>query len=162
MNKLIRLWNEYLSQALFTTHVWLHTVIKKSSFYLLYKIHFRILSDDNLLISSNVSVTDSEKWINQVNHVKMMINELLLNQVIQTQWIKNSVVTKLQLKKNDWVLVWNKESQKFQLKWFKLYKILKSHSFDTYALMKSDDCVLHNLINESRLIKTEVNDLKWL
>ena len=49
MNKLIWLWNEYLSQTLFIVCVWLHVITKKSFFYLLYKVHFWIFVDDNKL-----------------------------------------------------------------------------------------------------------------
>jgi len=45
-------------------------------------------------------------------------------------------------KKEDWVFIWNKESQKFKTKWFKSYKILKTHSLKTYTLKMVTECVL--------------------
>jgi len=45
-------------------------------------------------------------------------------------------------KKEDWVLIWNEKSQKFKAKWFKSYKILKTHSLRIYALKILIRCVL--------------------
>jgi len=45
-------------------------------------------------------------------------------------------------KKEDWVLIQNKESQKFKVKWFESYKILKTYLLETYALEMFMRCVL--------------------
>ena len=50
------------------------------------------------------------------------------------------------IKKEDWVFIWNEESQKFKAKWFEFYKILKTHLLETYALKMLTECVLWNLI----------------
>ena len=47
MSKLTWLWNEYFSQTLFAVYVWLYVIMKKNSFYLLYKIHSQISINDN-------------------------------------------------------------------------------------------------------------------
>jgi len=52
-------------------------------------------------------------------------------------------------KKEDWVFIWNEESQKFKAKWFKSYKILKTHSLKTYALEMFTEHVLQNLIYDN-------------
>ncbi len=46
------------------------------------------------------------------------------------------------IKKEDWMLIQNEESQKFKAKWFKSYKILKTHSLETYTLEMFTECVL--------------------
>ena len=89
MNKLTQLWNEYLSQTLFVAHVWLYVIIKKSSFYLLYKIHSWISADDNELKRID-EIQNSEKCIKQMNYVKMLTNELLLNRVLKMKKSKIS------------------------------------------------------------------------
>ena len=62
MNKSTQLWNEYLSQTLFVTHVWLHAITKKSSFYLLYRIHSQISVDNNELKRTD-EIQNSKKHI---------------------------------------------------------------------------------------------------
>ncbi len=52
-------------------------------------------------------------------------------------------------KKEDWVLIWNEESQKFKAKWFESYKILKTHLLETYALEMFTECILWNLIHNN-------------
>ncbi len=59
-------------------------------------------------------------------------------------------------KKEDWVLIWNEESQKFKAKWFKSYKILKTHSLETYALKMFTECVLQNLIHDNWFVKAHI------
>ena len=59
-------------------------------------------------------------------------------------------------KKEDWMLIWNEESQKFKVKWFKSYKILKTHSLKTYTLKMFTECVLWNLIYNNWLIKAYI------
>ncbi len=59
-------------------------------------------------------------------------------------------------KKEDWMLIWNEESQKFKAKWFESYKILKTHSLKTYALKMFTECVLQNLIHDNQLMKAHI------
>jgi len=61
-------------------------------------------------------------------------------------------------KKEDWMLIWNEESQKFKAKWFESYKILKTYSLETYALKMLTECVLQNLIHDNQLIKAHIFD----
>ncbi len=61
-------------------------------------------------------------------------------------------------KKEDWMLIWNEELQKFEAKWFESYKILKTHSLETYALEMLTECVLWNLIYNNWLVKAHIFD----
>ncbi len=63
--------------------------------------------------------------------------------------IHNETVWLSTTKKEDWVLIWNEELQKFKAKWFESYKILKTHSLETYALEMFTECVLWNLIYDN-------------
>ena len=64
--------------------------------------------------------------------------------------------------KSNWVLIYNKELKKFQLKWFESYYVLKAHSLEMYTLKKLSEQILQNLINKVRLIKTNVKKFKHL
>ena len=161
MSKSMWLWNEYLSQTLFIICVWLHAVTKKSSFYLLYKIHSWISADNNESKRTD-EIQNSEKHIKQMNHVKMLINELLLNRTLKIKKIRDVKMIQTCFEKNNWVLICNKESEKFQLKWFKSYHMLKAHSLETYALKKFSEQILQNLINKARLIKTDMKKSEHL
>ncbi len=62
-------------------------------------------------------------------------------------------------KKEDWVLIQNEELQKFKAKWFESYKILKTHSLETYALEMFTEHVLQNLIHDNQLVKAHIFDV---
>jgi len=59
-------------------------------------------------------------------------------------------------KKEDWVLIWNEESQKFKAKWFKSYKILKTYLLEIYALEMFTEYVLQNLIHNNWFVKAYI------
>ena len=161
MNKLIWLWNKYLSQTLFIVCVWLHVIMKKSSFYLLYKIHFQIFINNNELKRTD-KIQNSKKYIKQMNHVKMLTNKLLLNKTLKIKKIKNVKMIQTCFKKSDWILIHNKKLKKFQLKWFEFYCVLKAHFLEIYTLKKLSKQILQNLINKVRLIKTDVKKSEYL
>ena len=161
MSKSTQLWNEYFSQTLFVVHVWLHAVIKKSSFYLLYRIHSWISVNNNKSKKTD-EIQNSKKHIEQMNHVKILINKLLLNRALKTKKIRDIKMIQTHFKKSNWILIHNKELKKFQLKWFESYYMLKAHSLEMYALKKLSEQILQNLINKVRLIKTDVKKSEHL
>ncbi len=63
--------------------------------------------------------------------------------------ICNEIVQLSITKKEDWVFIWNEEFQKFKAKWFKFYKILKTHLLRTYTLKMLTEYVLWNLIHNN-------------
>ena len=97
-----------------------------------------------------------------MNHIKMLINKLLLNRALKTKKIKNIKIIQTHFKKNNWVLICNKESKKFQLKWFKSYHMLKAHSLEIYILKKLSRQILQNLINKVKLIKIDMKKSEHL
>ena len=168
VGKPIRLWDEFLPQSLFAAWIRQHTVTKLSPFYLLYSLHPCIPLDQNdTPTNTNVGVdvvnNQFTDCIGQVNHTRVLVNELLLAHTICMQWICDSLVKESHFKPGTWVLVWNEGSEKYQPHWFRLYKVLKSHPLGTYALQElQGDQVLKNLINGSRLIEANVEDPEWL
>ncbi len=81
--------------------------------------------------------------------IQAIINEILLWKTIESKTICNETVWLSTIKKEDWVLIWNEKSQKFKVKWFESYKILKTHLLETYALRMLTECVLQNLIHNN-------------
>jgi len=73
--------------------------------------------------------------------------------------ICNETVQLSTTKKEDWVLIRNEESQKFKVKWFESYKILKTHLLKTYALEMFIECVLWNLIHNNQFVKAHIFDI---
>ena len=71
-----------------------------------------------------------------MNYVKMLTNELLLNRILKTKKIKDIKMIQTHFKKSNWILIHNKESENFQLKWFEFYYMLKAHSLKIYILKK--------------------------
>ncbi len=63
--------------------------------------------------------------------------------------IHDEIVWLSTIKKEDWMLIWNEESQKFKAKWFESYKILKTYSLEIYALRMFIEHVLQNLIHNN-------------
>ena len=62
INKLIKLWDEYLLQTFFVTCVQLYIIIKNNSFYLLYRIHSQIFVNNNELKKTN-EIQNLKKYI---------------------------------------------------------------------------------------------------
>ena len=77
-----------------------------------------------------------------MNYIKMLINKLLLNKMLKIKKIKNIKIIQMCFKKNNWILIHNKELKKFQLKWFKSYHMLKAHFFEMYTLKKLSEQIL--------------------
>jgi transposase InsO family protein len=158
VGKPTRLWDEYLHQALFAARIRIHTVTKKSPFYLLYGLSPRIPSDPNTPIPDDAEPEDPEERLKNVAHVRTLANELLLNRAIRTKRIHDEAVKETSLQPGTWVLVRNEGPEKFQPRWFGPYRILKAHPLGTYALEEPSGRVLQNLINGSRLIEANVSD----
>jgi len=99
---------------------------------------------------------DQLKWVRQVQMIQVIVNEILLWKTIELKMIHDETVWLSTIKKEDWVLIWNEESQKFKAKWFESYKILKTHLLETYALEMLTECVLWNLIHNNQLVKAHI------
>ena len=158
MGKPTRLWDEYLSQALFASRIRIHSVTGQSPFFLLYGIHPRLPSDSTDTVDLDAPLADWEQRLLNVNHVRSQANELLLNRALRTKRIHDETVTQTSFDPRTWVLVRNEGPEKFQSKWFGPYRVLKSHPLGTYALEEPGGRVLRNLVNGSRLIEAHVDN----
>jgi hypothetical protein len=78
----------------------LYTITEKNPFYLLYKIYFRILVDENDFLKTNV-ITNEKKRIIKINYAKILINKLLFNRAIKINKIKNIKIIKTSFEKDD-------------------------------------------------------------
>ncbi|KOS36085.1 hypothetical protein ACN38_g13229, partial [Penicillium nordicum] len=157
MGKPTRLWDEYLTKALFATRVREHTVTRKSPYFLVYGVQPRIVTDEDSPVADQAK-TDRDKQIQQLADARSKANELLLVHAVKKQKIRDSAVTKTSFKPDDWVLVRNESKKKFESTWFGPYKVVQSHPLGTYALAEPSGRVLRNLINGARLTDANVGE----
>ena len=160
-DKLTKLWNEYLLQALFTMRIWVHVTHEKSSFYLLYSHHPFLPSNENPSRSLELAISNEEhkKCITTLRTARAEANERLLVKAEHAQKIWKERVEqdcyKL-IEAGKWVLIHHKDKHKFKSKWYRPYKVLLHHSLSTYQLKDPDDNMLVNLINSQCLIKAHI------
>ena len=157
MGKPTRLWDEYLTQAVFAARVREHTVSKRSPYFLVYGVHPRITSDND--DSPDLRPQEGrEGQIQRLADARSKANELLLAHAIKKRQIRDEAVTKTGFKPGDWVLVRNEGKKKYENTWFGPYKVLQSHPLGTYALAEPGGRVLRNLINGARLLDANVGE----
>ena len=94
VSKSTKLWDEYLSQALFTTRIQVHVTHEKSPFYLLYSCHSFLPSDENSSRSLKLIILNEEheKCITTLHTVRAEVNERLLVKAEHTQKIQKKRV----------------------------------------------------------------------
>ena len=137
MSKSIKLWDEYLLQALFTTRIQVHVTYEKSSFYLLYSYHLFLSSDKNSLRSLKLTILNKEykKCITTLHTARTKVNKRLLVKAEHLQKIQKKRVKQdcyKSIKTGKWVLIHHEDKHKFKLKWYEFYKVLSHHSLSTY------------------------------
>ena len=157
----MKLWDEYLLQALFAMRIWVHVTHEKSSFYLLYSHHLFLSSDKNSLRSLELVILNEEheKCIATLHTARAEVNEKLLVKAKHVQKIQKKRVKQGHYKPietDKWVLICHKDKHKFESKWYRSYKVLSHHSLSTYWLKDSNDNVLVNLINSQHLIEAHI------
>ncbi|OQD79113.1 hypothetical protein PENSOL_c337G01743, partial [Penicillium solitum] len=157
MGKPTRLWDEYLTQAVFAARVREHAVSKRSPYYLVYGVHPRVSSDESHPSDTHPQ-EDREEQIRHLSDARSKANELLLVHAIKKRQIRDTAVTKTSFKPGDWVLVRNEAKKKYENTWFGPYKVLESHPLGTYALAEPQGRVLRNLVNGARLLDANVGD----
>ena len=132
MNKLMKAWDLYLTQALLVTRIYEYAVTGFSLFYLVYSIHPRIPSDNESIVAQ--SSAERTNKLQNMSDAQMKANELLLARAIRMNWIHDSLVMRTSFQEGDWVLIRNENRKKFKSKWFGPYWVLKSHPLGTYSL----------------------------
>ena len=114
MGKPTRLWDTFLSQALFALRVRLHATTKKSPFYLVYGINPRLPSDENPLRPLDLEASENglQDRIDQMTTVRQTINGDLLERAIAQGHVRDEKVKPHTLQVGEWVLVRNEAKQK--------------------------------------------------
>jgi transposase InsO family protein len=158
MGKPTKLWDQYLSQALFATRVRVHATTKQSPFYLLYGIHPRLPSDENPIRPIEIAnPTDShEKRIAELANARTEANRRTYQKALNATTVRDELVTQTSFKPDDYVLVRHPNPQKFESKWYGPYKVTRCMPLGTYQLADPNDRPLRNLINGQRLLKANV------
>ena len=157
----MKLWDEYLSQALFATRIWVHVTHEKSSFYLLYSHHLFLPFNENSSRSFELTILNEEhkKHITTLRTARAKVNKRLLVKAEHTQKIWKERVKQDHYKPIEagkWVLIYYEDKHKFKSKWFESYKVLSHHSLSTYQLKDSNNNMLVNLINSQHLIEAHI------
>lgn len=158
LGKPTKLWDQYLSQALFACRIRTHSTSKYSPFYLLYGRHPNLPSDDNPPKPIEVPVTDNhhEERIARLVTARTQANELAYERAMNHAKIRDKLVKLTPFKPGDWVLVRHESPQKFESRWFGPYQVLKRQPLGTYELTDPKDRPLRNLINGQRLVKAHI------
>jgi hypothetical protein len=78
----------------------LYIITKKNPFYLLYKVYFRILVNENDSLKTNI-IADEKKRIVKINYARILVNKLLFNKAIKINKIRDTKVIKTSFEKND-------------------------------------------------------------
>ncbi|OQD82988.1 hypothetical protein PENSOL_c164G09093 [Penicillium solitum] len=87
-----RLWDEYLTQAVFTARVREHVVSKRSPYYLVYGVHPRVLSDESHPLDTHPQ-EDREEQIRYLSDARSKANELLLVHAIKKRQIRDTAAS---------------------------------------------------------------------
>ena len=158
LNKPTKLWDQYLSQALFACRIRTHSTNKYSPFYLLYGRHPNLPSDDNPPKPIEVPVTNEhhEQRIEELITARTQANELAYQRAVNSAKVRDSLVKLTPFEPGDWVLVRHESPQKFESRWFGPYQILERQPLGTYKLIDPQDRPLKNLINGQRLVKAYI------
>jgi hypothetical protein len=158
MGKPTMLWDQYLDQALSSTRVRTHSTTGYSPFYLKYGRHPILPLDKNppRLIEIEASSEETENRIKDLRHACLEANMRMYERAMASLKGREERVKLHNFNKNDYVLVRNEYTQKFQARWFGLYKIIDQMPLGTYQLADPHRRPLCNLINGQRLVKAHV------
>lgn len=158
LGKPTKLWDQYLSQALFACRIRTHSTSKYSPFYLLYGRHPNLPSDDKKPVPINVPVSDEqhEDRIQKLVTARTQANELIYQRAVNQAKLRDKEVKITPFKEGDWVLVRHESPQKFESRWFGPYRVVERQTLGTYRLADPKDNRLRNLINGQRLVKANI------
>jgi Reverse transcriptase (RNA-dependent DNA polymerase)/RNase H-like domain found in reverse transcriptase/Retroviral aspartyl protease/Integrase core domain/Integrase zinc binding domain len=162
VGKPITLWDQYLSQALFSVRVRVHATSRVSPYTLLFGKNARLPSDTNRIRpihvdteEYNMAITDR---IEKMKHARLIANETLVMRAVAAKKIRDEKVRISNFAEGDWVLVRAEARNKFEGRWYGPYQIMKSLPLGTYQIADPDGNVVTTLINGQRLITARVTD----
>ena len=145
---------------MFVIKIKIHATSKYNSFFL-YDRHWILFFDDDFVKSIEItnSTEKHETRITKLQHVRLTANEKLLIRVIYANIIRNiQFNSHVSIKVKHWMLIKHEKEQKFEINWYKFYKILSHHFLKTYRLILSNDKLLKNLFNDNKFVKANVID----
>jgi hypothetical protein len=153
--KPVRMWDEYLRQAVFATRIRLHAISKYSPFFLLYGVDPK-LPDDPLQEVPN----DAEAKIELIlerhrisNEARLAANKALVEKAIKAQLVRDEHSKQApDIKVGSYVLVRDEYPRKLHPTWFGPYKIAMAAPIGTYALEDCNGKIVRSLIHGNRLI----------
>ena len=134
VGKSTRMWDQYLSHALFACRVRKSTSTGQSPFYLTYGIEPRLPTDE---LEPRIFDGNIEDAATRLPHLKLQrhkANQAVLNRAVRAKLIHDKKVRLHKLDIGDWVLVRHQSPQKFEAKWFGPYKIIDKQALGTYSL----------------------------
>ena len=153
--KPVRMWDEYLLQAVFAVRIRLHSVTGYSPFFLLYGVDPRLPEDPY-----ESTPKDGEARIEQIlqrhqasNEARIEANKALVEKALKAQLVRDELCkSDPPLDPGTYVLVRDENPRKLRPKWFGPYKVIMAATIGTYALEDCKGRVVRSLIHGSRLL----------
>ena len=157
IEQFIKNWNKYFNQILFVTRIRTHIIIDFSSFYLLYGVNSR-LSDDAAKLTFDLynKRINSTFFLNRnkAKAFKKIMQRANENKVAWDAKVKNEVFAS-----DEMILIQIKKFKKFEVDWYKSYKIVRKKILNIYVLKFFESSFNKYLINDDRMKLIYVNEI---
>jgi hypothetical protein len=153
--KPVRIWDEYLTQAVFATRLRIHAVSKYSPFYLLYGVNPRLPGDPYEASdgTEEVKVQEMIERHGRSNESRVDANKKLVEAAIRVSLVRDEqFAPKADIKVGTYVLVRDENPRKFRSTWYGPYKVIMAAPIGTYALQDCHSKIIKNLIHGNRLL----------
>ncbi|OBT84925.1 hypothetical protein VE02_06636 [Pseudogymnoascus sp. 03VT05] len=153
--KPVRIWDEYLMQAVFATRIRIHAVSKYSPFYLLYSVNPKLPGDpyEGRDGSQEVKIQELIERHARSNEARVDANKKLVEAAIRASLVQDEqFALKPDIKVRTYVLVQDENPRKFRSKWYGPYKVIMAALIRTYALEDCHNKVVRSLIHRNRLL----------
>jgi hypothetical protein len=153
--KPVRMWDEYLTQAVFATRLRIHAVSKYSPFYLLYGVNPK-LPGDPYEAHNGSNEERVQKLIERHAHsndARVDANKKLVEAAIRASLVRDEqFAPKPDVKVGTYVLIRDESPRKFRSKWYGPYKVIMAAPIGTYALEDCHKKIVKSLIHGNRLL----------
>ena len=156
IKQFIKNWNKYFNQVLFATRIRTHIIIDFSSFYLLYDVNSRLFDDvaESILDLYDERI-NSIFFLNKdkAEAFKKIMQRTNKNKVAWNVKIKNEVFAF-----DEMILIRIKKFKKFEIDWYKSYKIVRKKILNIYVLKLLGSSFNKYLINDDRMKLIYINE----
>ena len=143
--KSIRMWDDYLSQAVFAVRIRIHSVSRYSPFFLLYGIEPRLPRDPYERTSQDVEakIETILKRQEASNEARLHANRILVDKANKVRLVRDEqMLIDPPIPMGKYVLVRDETARKLQPKWFGPYKVIMAAPIGTYALEDYHGCII--------------------